>query len=142
MKFRNILCLSVLIGLIFLVGGYFLSSHYHQKIRVSPVTYIYEGFSGSVNSALIIQDYDYKNEIIEYYNIVEKNPKATPKIKFPLKTLPQYEIAYVLDFSNDSSLVEIVSYYNRGAFDGGGYLRGWVDKRTLHPNKPENIFYN
>jgi hypothetical protein len=139
MKIKLIIIL-VFVGLSFLIGGSLYSNYYHKKVKSSPIGYTYQTYWGPPNSVLIIEDLSYKAALLAYYDSILKNPEANPIIKVPLKTLPQYEPVYIMGYSEDSSLTDIVSYYNRGRYRGGSYLRGWVDTRTLHKNpakKPE-----
>lgn len=109
---------------------------YHEKVHKSPRAFAYETFRGPVNSAFIIEDLKYKNELISFYDSIEKYPSSNPIFNFPLKTLPQNDSIYVLGYSEDSSLVEIVSYYDRGRYFGGAYLLGWIYYKTLHDSAP------
>jgi len=133
---KKIISILVFVGLIFLVGGYFINQSYHKKVKMSPKMYVYQTFFGSANSALIIDDLNFKKALIAYYDTIANNPDANPVIELPLKTLPQYEPVYVMGYSDDSTLVDVVSYYDRGAYFGGSYLRGWVYIKTLHANPP------
>ena len=46
--------------------------------------------------------------------------------------MPQYNPVYVLGYTKDSLLAEVVSYYDRGAYFGGSYTQGWVYANALH----------
>lgn len=86
---------------------------------------------------MIIEDLSYKDALIEYYQLMENG--KNPAFNFPLKTLPQFEPVYVVGYTDDSLLVEVVSYYDRGKYDGGSYLKGYVYYKTIHdePAKKE-----
>lgn len=139
MSKQLIITLFVFIGLLFLVGGYFMNQSYHSIVKMSPKMFVYQTFFGPANSAFIIEDLKYKEALIAYYDTIANNPNANPVIEMPLKTLPQYEPVYVMGYSEDSTLVDIVSYYDRGAYFGGSYLRGWVYIKTLHENPPKKL---
>ena len=138
MKIKAVIYVLVLIGLAFLVGGHYLNSYWHKKVKSSPKMFVYQTFWGVPNSALIIEDLKYKSSIIAYYDTIESNPKSNPIINFPLKTLPQYEPVYVIGYSDDGLLVDVVSYYDRGLYLGGSYLRGWVYVKTVHKKPPSS----
>lgn len=126
---------SILIVLIFLGLGFYYDS-YHKMVRSSPKAYAYDTFMGPVNPVFIIEDLKYAQELVSFYESIQKKPDSIPSFNFPLKTLPQNDPIYVVGYAEDSSLVEIVSYYDRGKYFGGSYLRGWVYRKTLHVEAP------
>ncbi|HKC67412.1 MAG TPA: hypothetical protein VKG26_04230 [Bacteroidia bacterium] len=128
----KILIALISAGLAFIIGCFFYTKNYHAKIKNSPKMYAYQTYWGPANAVLIIENLKYKNALISYYDSIEKNPSLNPIIELPLKTLPTSEPVYVVGYSKDSLLAEIVSYYDRGAHFGGDYLRGWVYVKTLH----------
>lgn len=137
MKRVNVFLVSV--SLIFLglfMCGYFYNKSYHENIKLHPEMYAYQTYWGPANSVLIIEDLKYKDELVDYYSKIIFDTTSNPIIKVPLKTLPQYEPVYVVGYTNDSLLAEVVSYYDRGIKFGGNYLRGWVYVKTLHKNPP------
>lgn len=136
---RKIIIAIVLFGVVFFIGAHILNQVYNAKIKRSPKKYVYQTYWGLVNSALIIEDLQYGDSIIAYYSEIEKDSSANPTFNFPLKTLPQYEPVYVVGYSKDSVLVEVVSYYERGPYFGGSYLRGWVYKGTIHDKPAEEM---
>jgi hypothetical protein len=91
-------------------------------------------FYGPPNPVLIIENLKYKEVYSGYYSGLEKGKKQY--IEFPVKTLPTTVPVYVLEYTEDSLLAEVVSYYDRGAKFGGSYLRGWVYAKTLHKDPP------
>lgn len=127
--------IAVGLGLFFLIGGYIINNNYHRKVRSSPQMYVYHTFWGPVNPAMIIENRKYKKELIDYYKQVEKG--ENPTFNFPLKTLPQYEPVYVMEFTEDSLLAKVISYYDYGTFRGGSFTKGWVYSKCLHNNPPE-----
>lgn len=136
MKKRTKIIVSVVIfiGFFFLVGGYFINKFYHEGVKSNPVKYCYQTYFGPANSVIVLEDLDYKEAYLKYYSELSKG--ANPSFDFPLKTLPQYEPVYVMGYSEDGLLADVVSYYDRGSYFGGSYLRGWVYSETLHDNPP------
>ncbi|NQX97864.1 MAG: hypothetical protein HRT73_08300 [Flavobacteriales bacterium] len=126
----SLISLGIVIVLFFTVGGYLIDKYYHESVRSKPIMYCYQTYFGPPNSVLIITDLEFKNELIEYYDKMSKGDN--PTFDIPLKTLPQFEPVYVMGYSNDSLLADVVSYYDRGIENEGSYLRGWVDVKTLH----------
>jgi hypothetical protein len=132
-----IVSLIIIIGLGFIIGSHFYNQWYHNMVKSKPQMWVYQTYNGPVRSALVIEDRnEYGLKLIDYYKAKRENPNTNIGIGVPLRTLPQYEPIYVLGYSNDSLLAEVVSYYDRGAYMGGSYLRGWVYIETLHEKPP------
>ncbi len=90
-------------------------------------TQIYDSFKEAINLASFLSDNnDYKQ--------VEKG--ENPTFNFPLKTLPQYDPIYVVGYTEDSLLAEVISYYDYGARRGGSFTKGWVYAKCLHKEAP------
>ena len=134
-KTKIIIRFIVLFIVFFLAIAPVINNKYHTWVKEHKKMYCYSMFRGVYNPAFII-DKSNKNYLIDYYEQVEMNPKATPYIKFGTKTLPQFDPVYVLKYSNDSSIAKVVSYYDRGRLLGGSYTTGWVYVKTLHENPP------
>lgn len=133
-KKKIIITIIVIIGLGFLVGGHFFNKWYHKDVKNYPQMYVYQTFWGPANSAMIIEDEMYKNELITYYNQAEKG--ENPTFNFSLKTLPQYYPVYVIEYTKDSVLAKVISYYDYGAIKGGSFTKGWVYAKCLHKAPP------
>jgi hypothetical protein len=134
-KTKNILIgVSVFIVLFFTVGGHFINKYYHKDVKSHPQMYCYETFYGPANSVLLIDKLSYKNQYLNHYYDVEKG--LNPVIDFPLKTMPQNTPVYVMGYSEDGLLADVVSYYDRGANLGGSFTRAWVYAKTLHKDPP------
>lgn len=119
----------------FIVIAPIISKKHRDWVLSQAEMYCYNNFILGVTNPAYIVDKRSIKELIEYYNIQEKDPKATPYITFGIKTLPQYDPVYVLKYSEDSLAAKVVSFYDRGRY-GGSYNTGWVDTRTLHKEKP------
>lgn len=133
-KKKIIMITIAIIGLGFLFGGYFFNKWYHKDIKNHPKMYVYQTFWGAVNSAMIVEDEKYKYDLVAYYEQAEKG--ENPTFNFPLKTLPQYEPVYVIEFTKDSLLAKVISYYDYGATRGGSFTKGWVYAKCLHQVPP------
>lgn len=142
---RESFLLTIIVMIVIVVVFAFLSTPWiHQKIKLGKVLkdtanmvkmYTYETYHGAVNQVLIIEDSAYKNELEQYYHRVELHDESA-SFDFPLKTLPENEPVFILGYSKDSLLVEVVSFYDREPKFGGDVLVGFVLKRTLHASPP------
>jgi hypothetical protein len=93
--------------------------------------YPYHTFWGPPNAALVITNLGYGDNLIKYYQLVEKG--ENPPIDFPLMGLPTHVPVYVMGYEGeDSLLVDIVSYWDEGGKSRNNYLRGYVYRGTLH----------
>lgn len=134
MKFKTT-SIVISIGIFFVFGSYYFSKFYRNNVLSKPIYYCYDSFGKVINSALVIEDLRYKDSLIKYYNQAEKG--INPIFNFPLKTLPQFEPVYLLEFSDDSTIAYVVSFYDRGSANGGSFNKYYVDSRTLHKNPVE-----
>lgn len=132
-----IIFFSIAFILFFTVGGYIINKTHHENVKQQPQMYCYQTYFGPPNSVLIIESLKYRNDYINYYEKVSDG--ENPSFNFPLKSLPLYSPVYVLGYTNDSLLVDVVSYYDRGARKGGSYTRGWVYAETIHINPPKKL---
>jgi len=130
-----IIGIGVFIMLLFIVGASSYYKYYQKDVRSHPEMYCYQTFYGPINPVMIIEDLDYKKEYVKFYDRVSQG--QNPIFKFPLKTIPPRYPVYVMGYTKDSLLADIVSYYNRGVSYGGSYTRGWVYAKTLHENPPQ-----
>lgn len=125
---KYILIFGLLILTIYL--AYFFTIKYHQNIKSKQKFYCYQAYFGPPNEALVIEDLVYKDSLIKYYNEAEKG--INPIFNFPLKTIPKLEPVYLIEYSNDSLVALVASYYDRGVHNGGFFNKYYVDVRTLH----------
>lgn len=130
----------ILISVILIIIIAFFSMHnyhemYYEELYKKPKKYVYETFMGPVNSVLIIEDLKYKKDLIEYYDYAELNHNYT-SFNFALKTLTRAEQVYIIGYTEDSLLLEVVSLYDRGAHFGGSFTQGYVYYKTLHDLPP------
>jgi hypothetical protein len=108
---------------------------YYEELYKKPKKFVYETYLGPANLVLMIQDLKYKKDLMSFYNYAELNNKYT-SFNFPLKGLPQNEPVYVLGYTEDSLLLEVVSLYDRGAHFGGSFTQGYVYYKTVHDVPP------
>ncbi len=128
----------IIIGLSFLIGGHFYNKWYHKNIRNYPTRYCYEYFRKAEKpvSVLIISSLNLKEPYLEYYKGLELGKEPYLPNNIPLKGLPQYEPVYVIGYTEDSLLAEVISYYDYGARRGGSFTKGWVYAKCLHKEAP------
>jgi len=132
---KNILIgVGVFFVLFFTVGGYFINKYYNEDVKSHPKMYCYQTFYGPANTVLMIENLKYRDAYVEFYDKVANG--ENPTFDFPLKTMPQYSPVYVMGYTDDGVLADVVSYYDRGISNGGSYLRGWVYAKTLHKDPP------
>ena len=127
----SIIILSVII---FLVGSYIIDTNWEKWIMSHPKKYCYHYFFGPANHVLVIESLSYRDEYIEYYNNVSKG--ENPTISFPLIAMPTTLPVYIMEYSSDSVLVDVASFFDGNEKYGGNYIRGWVLASTLHDNPP------
>lgn len=135
---RQFLILTLLLGIIVFPITYIFNKKYHRWVRSNPKRYCYQLFQGPPNPVLIIKDLKFKENLVEYYEIIEEKPFEEKSIGVPLKMLPPGDEVYVLEYTSDSLLAKVVSYFDRGSRLGGNYLCGWVYCKTLHLEPPNS----
>ena len=114
---------------------HFYNKWYYDELYKKPKLYVYETFLGPANPVLIISDLKFKDELCTYYKYARDNKNYT-SFSFPLNGLPQNDPVYLLGFSEDSLVAEVVSLYYRGKSFGGGFTQGYVSTLTLHNSPP------
>lgn len=137
-KKKIIIIIIIVIGFSFLIGGHFYNKWYHNDVKSYPKKYCYEYFRGTEKpvSVLIIENLNLKEPYLEYYRDLELGKEPYLHNDIPLKGLPQYDPVYVIEFTEDSLLAKVISYYDRGAKFGGSFTKGWVYAKTLHKDPP------
>ncbi len=136
-KTRNIwIGIGAFFVLFFGVGGPIINKYHHENVRSKPEMYCYQTYLASANPVLIIENIKYKDALVNYHKKREAVPKSNPPIGVPLKTMPISYPVYVMKYTKDSLLANVVSYYDRGPKFGGSYTRGWVYADCLHKNPP------
>jgi hypothetical protein len=90
---------------------------------------------GPVNLVLFIEDLKYKDELLKYYAIVEKE-KRYPMFDFPLRTISPKAPAYVVGYTTDSALAEIVSLDYLTKNVQVNHICGYVVPSTMHESAP------
>lgn len=111
-----------------------ISTKSRQNIIKHPKKYCYEDFGEVINPAFILDNLIAKEAFVRYHEIIFNDPMASPPLSFPITTLPQRTPVYVMDYTEDSVLVEVVCYYDRGPSFAAKSHRGWVYYKTLHDN--------
>lgn len=130
--------LSITVVILFLIAGFAINRGYAYYIKNYKVTMYYylenDKNNNSPNPALYITNLRYKDSIVTYYSkvLIGQNPV----FNFPLKTLPQYDPVYLLDFTPDSLLAKVICYTNNKHVTKNLFVKGWVDARLLHVNAP------
>lgn len=135
-KFKKLI-LATFAMVIIVISSLYFSGYFIKRLKRNPIYYCYDNTGGFVNSALVIEDLEFKDSLVKYYSQVQKG--INPVFNFPLKTLPQYEPVYLLSYSKDSLVAYVVSFYNRGSSNGGSFNKYYVDIRTLHKDPAKKV---
>ena len=99
--------------------------------------YCYDTYFGPANSALIVKSLSDGEKLITYYQMAEQG--QVPVGNFSLQGLPTNVPVYVMGYAGkDSSLADVVNYWEGGGKSRGRYLRGYVYRGTLHEQPPQN----
>ena len=131
-------CIVLIFVLFFTVGAHFINIEYNKYVKSKPSMYCYETYFGPSNAVLFIKDLKYKEKYINYYKKVER--REDPYVEFPVNSFPTDTPVYVMGYSEDMLLADVVSYYDRGRIYGGSYTRAWVYAKTLHDNPMARIY--
>lgn len=123
-------------GFLFFFISHFYSTHRREQIKNSPPWYVYETYKGAVNPILFITNLKYQEEYLRYYDSIRTGVKE-PSFSFPLRGFPQRDPVYIIGYNEDSTLVKVVSFYNRGNWFGGSYNEGFVFPESLHESMPD-----
>lgn len=134
MKRKHVI-IAVILSLVvfFLVFAPMIKEAYHEDIQSHPTAYVYEDYRGAVNPIMIIEDIHDKDKYMDYYARVKNG--ENPIIEFTFKLLPENEIVFVINYTTDSTLAEVYSYYDFGPH-GSNYTKGWVLTELIHDVPP------
>jgi hypothetical protein len=77
MKNKKIIIIALL-GIVFFISAHIYNVRYHEKVRKSPIKYVYQTYWGPPNSVLIIDDLKYGDALMAYYDEIEKDTSANP----------------------------------------------------------------
>lgn len=129
----------ILIALFFVISFlclWWFSDNYSETIRSKPKMYCYDTFSGPVNSALYIKNLKDSADFLQYYRKLSSG--ETPVGNFPLNGIDPNSPVYIQEYVNkDSSIVEIINYYQSPLKSRPFFLRCYVYSSTLHTFPPE-----
>ncbi len=114
----------------FIVGVYFYNDWYHKDIHSKPEVYVNVNYRGVTDPVLFIDNLNYKEEYLNFYNKLLSGKKAT--FNFPVKSFPANHQVYLIGYTPDSLLAEIACYYDFGK-DGDWFTTGFVIPSAVHP---------
>lgn len=125
---------KILLGvLIASVAGALVSLGYtyyiNQKLKALPQVYVYQTYWGPANPVLFVYDEDDQDDLISYYQQVEKG--ENPTFNFDLHTHATGVPVYLVEYSRDSLIAEIISTRD-------GYARFYVYGKTVHLAPPDS----
>ncbi|GAB3637865.1 hypothetical protein GCM10027422_34550 [Hymenobacter arcticus] len=131
---RKAVLFLVATAALFGIGFFLMSKHlekFHDSIRSHRKMYCYDLSRGAPSATLYITDLNDSAAYIKYYHAIEN--RQNPAIEFPLNGLTSDSPVYVQKYINaDSSLAEVVSYYQSPIKSRPFYLRCYVYGPTLH----------
>lgn len=137
---KYLILLVVVACTLFVLGSHLYSQQYHQDVKKHKKMFVYNDMLSVPQAALIIENREmYGKKLVEFYRNMETRPDGPFRVHVPIKELPTNYPVYVMNYSEDSLLVDVVSYYDRGPYMGGSYLRGWVYIGTLHDAPPGGV---
>lgn len=134
----SIITLLVLV-ISFVIGAHIYNKKFHENVKKQPKMFCYDYFRGKDHpvSVLIIEDLGLKNKYLDYYEQLKNGKEPYLPDGIPLKGMPQYHPVYVMKYTEDSLLANVISYYDRGNLLGGSYTRGWVLSECLNEEPPK-----
>lgn len=138
MNKKTLFIIILILCFVFVIGCYLFNEWYHTNIKSHKTMYCYEYFRGENKtvSVLIIKNLRLKEPYLRYYKELENGIEPYLDNNIPIKTLPQYEPVYVIEYTQDSLLAKVVSYYDYGPYRGGSFTKGWVYSKCLHKEPP------
>lgn len=114
--------------------------HIESLIENAPRKFVYSLHGGSRNSALVIESKDEIPKLKRYYQNLDSG-KLDARINFQLLGHSPNIQAYVIDYYEDSTIVEIISFDPISGAKNGGYFRGYAYYNTLHDHPANYPMY-
>lgn len=116
------------------VFGGLIHDKYHEYIKSHKQMYCYDDIRGPERpvSVICIESLKYKNRYLDYYRQLESG--IEPYLHVPLYAIARNDHVYVLEYTEDSLLAKVVSYFDYGPKHGGDFRKGWVYAKCLHEN--------
>jgi hypothetical protein len=133
---KYVIALMVLAGLFFLIGGPLIRKAHMDRVYASPKKYCYFSHNGVTGMVFIISSLRHRDALLAHMKYEYGDSNGDRYINFPLKTLAEGSPVYVLGYTEDSLLADVVCLMDRGPYFGGDYTRGWVYAATLHDSLP------
>lgn len=130
--FLGIFIVSVIGGVLF----NYIGKSRKEYILSMPQKYCYDTTRHVSNPAYLLSSTELKEELVDYYKLISINPHVTPILRFGIKTVPMEAPVYVMSYTEDSLLAEIVCFYDRGPTYANNSVRGWVYYKTIHDEPP------
>jgi hypothetical protein len=138
MKVSPIVFVFMMIGVIvfaFLVSRKPTVSSPVVLLKDTVRLYAYEtSKKGFPNNVLYIDDIDYKDIYVKYYENLLKG--ENPYLTFPIKGLPKYEPLSVIGYTEDSLLAKFFCILSDKKKSRSVLLEGYVYSVLLHENAP------
>jgi hypothetical protein len=119
--------------------AHYYSNWFHADVKSRLIRYAYDNSKGVINPVMVITDLKYKQDLIEYYNKLYSG-EAAPVFNFPLNSILPKEPVYIVGATPDSQLLEVILYLS--VDENGNYIRGYMDKRTLHQLPASDSLWN
>lgn len=134
---NSLIIASALAPFILFFAADFYNRYYNNMVRHQPKMYCYETYRGVVNAAFFVQNESLTDSLVKYYTQLENRTSEEPTFNFPPLTIPTDTCVYVIGYSSDSTVADIICYHKWSR--NVTYERGYVYANTLHINPPQKV---
>ena len=84
---------------------------FREDVHSHEFRYCCDTTNGYPNQCLTISDLDYKDDLLKYYSDRMSGKKAS--FSFPLNTIGTNTKLYIMGYTEDSTLADIIYYYRK-----------------------------
>ena len=124
---RTVLAYSIILGIIGGFGSLIYSYFQSKKLSESPLVNIQSALYPSSRTVMGITDTSYKSEYLNYVNQLSESKY----IEFPFATMRTNLQVYLLEYSNDSSLVFVARDGKSTRRGDRGYQELWISSMYI-----------
>lgn len=103
------------------------AENYYTYVHTLDYGYCYDTTMGYPNQCLTIDDLSFKDQLLAYYDKHMNHKEAS--YSFPLNTIGVKTKLYILGYTEDPTLVNIIFYQDPGSYN---YYKGYVPAVLLH----------
>lgn len=129
---------SIAILILWNMCGFLCYRLYEDWVKSHPKGYLYSDDNQVQNPVLCVSRKRYFQKLKDYYVaderwLLDSTHNKKPFIDFPLDGFPMTEPVYVVGYSEDSTLIEVICYWDH---KGPAYESGWVLLKHFHQKPP------